>query len=299
VTSRRTRALALLTAVLAVGLGAAFPGTAAAHGAPTTPLSRAAECGGEGTLTGTPACRAALEASPDLPTQWDNLRVAGVDGRDREIIPDGKLCSGGKTTFAGLDLPRDDWPTTELTAGSDHRFTYRATIPHEGTFKLYVTRPGFAPDRPLTWAALETEPFAEVTDPTLAEDSYAFDTTLPAGLTGRHLIYTIWQNSGSEDTYYSCSDVVFVAAGAEAAPAPAQAPAAPGPAAATAAEPAPPAVDAQVAPTAATGPGGVPMPALLAGAGVVAGGAVLAGVALLLRRRRLRAAQATGRHRRG
>ncbi|WP_214405837.1 lytic polysaccharide monooxygenase auxiliary activity family 9 protein, partial [Pseudonocardia lacus] len=227
-TPRRSRTPALLATmlgtVLAVGLGVAFPGTAAAHGAPTLPLSRAAECGGEGTLTDTPACRAALAASPDLPTEWDNLRVAGVNGRDREVIPDGKLCSGGKLAFAGLDLPRDDWPTTDLTAGADYTFTYRGTIPHEGTFRLYVTKPGFAPDQPLTWAGLETEPFAEVTDPPLADGSYAFDATLPAGLTGRHLIYTIWQNSGSEDTYYSCSDVVFVDG---AAPAAAQAPAEP------------------------------------------------------------------------
>jgi chitin-binding protein len=32
---------------------------------------------------------------------------------------------------------------------------------------------------------------------------------LPAGRTGRHLIYTIWQNSDTPDTYYSCSDVLF------------------------------------------------------------------------------------------
>ncbi|MCO1656951.1 lytic polysaccharide monooxygenase auxiliary activity family 9 protein [Pseudonocardia humida] len=287
-TSRRTRALALLTVVLAVALGVAFPGSAAAHGAPTAPLSRAAECGGEGTMTGTPACRAALVASPDLPTEWDNLRVAGVDGRDREVIPDGRLCSGGKLAFAGLDLPRDDWPTTELTAGTDYGFTYRGTIPHEGTFKLYVTKPGFAPDQPLTWAALETEPFAEVTDPPIADGSYAFDATLPAGLTGRHLIYTIWQNSGSEDTYYSCSDVVFTAG----PQAPAAAPATPGTAAA-------PPVSGAEASTAARGPGGVPMPAVLAGSGVAAGGVALAAVVLVLRRRRLRAARAAGRHRRG
>jgi chitin-binding protein len=32
---------------------------------------------------------------------------------------------------------------------------------------------------------------------------------LPTGRTGRHLIYTVWQNTDTADTYYSCSDVVF------------------------------------------------------------------------------------------
>jgi predicted carbohydrate-binding protein with CBM5 and CBM33 domain len=283
--------LVVVLVVAALGLLGAAP--ASAHGAPTAPLSRAAECGGEGALTGTPACVAALAASPELPTEWDNLRVAGVAGRDREVIPDGQLCSGGKRAFAGLDLPRADWPTTELTPGADYTFRYRGTIPHAGTFRLYVTRPGYVPDRPLTWDALEIEPFAEVTDPPLADGSYSFDATLPAGLTGRHLVYTIWQNSGSPDTYYSCSDVVFTAAAAAPAPAAAAAPAAPAPA------PADPAATSRVAPTAATGPGGVPVPAVLAGSAVVAGGVLVGALVLGARRRRLRAAQAAGRHRRG
>jgi predicted carbohydrate-binding protein with CBM5 and CBM33 domain len=282
--------LVVVLVVAALGLLGAAP--ASAHGAPTAPLSRAAECGGEGALTGTPACVAALAASPELPTEWDNLRVAGVAGRDREVIPDGQLCSGGKRAFAGLDLPRADWPTTELTPGADYTFRYRGTIPHAGTFRLYVTRPGYVPDRPLTWDALEIEPFAEVTDPPLADGSYSFDATLPAGLTGRHLVYTIWQNSGSPDTYYSCSDVVFTAAEVP-APAAAAAPAAPAPA------PADPAATSRVAPTAATGPGGVPVPAVLAGSAVVAGGVLVGALVLGARRRRLRAAQAAGRHRRG
>jgi chitin-binding protein len=32
---------------------------------------------------------------------------------------------------------------------------------------------------------------------------------LPAELSGRHVIFAIWQNSSTPDTYYSCSDVIF------------------------------------------------------------------------------------------
>jgi predicted carbohydrate-binding protein with CBM5 and CBM33 domain len=279
VTSRRTAAL--LALVLTALLSAAPAGTAAAHGAPTSPVSRAAECGGEGTRTGSAACRAALAKSPDLPTQWDNLRVAGVDGRDRQVIPDGALCSGGKPGFAGLDLPRDDWPTTTLEPGADFTFSYRGTIPHAGSFRLYLTRPGFAPDRPLTWSELETEPFADVTDPPFTDGSYSFDAKLPTGLTGRHLIYTIWQNSSSSDTYYSCSDVLFDA-GAPPAPAP-QAAAAPTPAPAPAPVTEPPAT-AEVTPAAQTQPtSGLPL--IVAAVAVVAVGGAL-GALLLTRRRR-------------
>jgi predicted carbohydrate-binding protein with CBM5 and CBM33 domain len=281
--SRRTPAATVLLLVLIAVLSTAFAGSAGAHGAPTSPVSRAAECGGEGTKTGSAACKAALAASPDLPTQWDNLRVAGVNGRDRQQIPDGKLCSGGKPGFAGLDLPRDDWPTTTLTPGADLTFTYRGTIPHTGSFRLYVTKPGFAPDEPLTWADLQTKPFADVTDPPFTDGSYSFDARLP-DVTGRHLIYTIWQNSSSSDTYYSCSDVVF-SGGAPAAPAPPATTPAPQAAAPDPAAPAEPPTTVQITPTASTQPaGGWSTPVIVAAVAAVAVCAALG--ALVVARRR-------------
>ncbi|GHJ09992.1 hypothetical protein TPA0907_43590 [Micromonospora humidisoli] len=185
---------------------------AAAHGAPTSPLSRSAACGPEGPHVSTPACLAAVSAGAAL-REWDNIRVYGVNGRDRERIPDGELCSGGLSAYRGLDLARADWPATELTAGARYTFRYRGTIPHKGTFRLYTTRPGYDPRTPLRWADLDRIPFLSVTDPPLRDGSYQIPGRLPAGLTGRHLIYTVWQNSDTPDTYYSCSDVLFSPAG--------------------------------------------------------------------------------------
>ncbi|MFD0823955.1 lytic polysaccharide monooxygenase, partial [Micromonospora zhanjiangensis] len=154
------------------------------------------------------ACRAAAAAGADF-AQWDNVRVAGIDGRDREMIPDGKLCSAGLAKFRGMDLARADWPATRLVAGSRLAFAYRTTIPHKGTFRVYVTKQGYDPTRPLTWSELEAKPFLVSTDPPVRDGAYRFSGTLP-DRTGRQVIYTIWQNSESADTYYSCSDVVFV-----------------------------------------------------------------------------------------
>ncbi|MFI9643715.1 lytic polysaccharide monooxygenase [Micromonospora sp. NPDC051925] len=203
-TVRRTFA-ALAVVAVTVLLDAA---PAAAHGAPTSPLSRSAACGPEGPHVSTPACRAAVSAGAAL-REWDNIRVYGVAGRDRQRIPDGELCSGGLSAYRGLDLARTDWPATELTAGARYTFRYRGTIPHKGTFRLYTTRPGYDPQTRLRWADLDSIPFLSVTDPPLRDGSYQIPGRLPAGLTGRHLIYTVWQNSDTPDTYYSCSDVVF------------------------------------------------------------------------------------------
>ncbi|MEV4761964.1 lytic polysaccharide monooxygenase [Micromonospora chokoriensis] len=181
---------------------------AAAHGAPTDPVSRAAACGPEGRYAATSACRAAVKAGAAV-REWDNVRVAAINGRDRERIPDGELCSGGLSAYRGLDLPRTDWPSTELTSGATFTFRYRTTIEHRGTFRLYVTTPEYDPKASLAWADLEARPFLTLTDPPVRAGAYQLAGRLPAGRTGRHLIYTIWQNSSTPDTYYSCSDVVF------------------------------------------------------------------------------------------
>jgi chitin-binding protein len=211
----RSVAAACVAAALGL-LGGALvvPAPARAHGAPADPISRTLACGpAGGAAAKSAACRAALAASggPGAFETWDYLRVPGVNGRDREVIPDGRLCSGGLDTFRGLDLPRTDWPSTTLTAGARYTFRYVTTIEHPGSFRMFVTRDGYRPTRALRWADLEARPFLTADNPPVDGDAYVMKGKLPAGRTGRHIIYTIWQNEGP-DTYYSCSDVVFKAA---------------------------------------------------------------------------------------
>ncbi len=271
---------AMPVAVLAVLALPAVP--ASAHGATSLPSSRAFECGPlGGAAAKSAACRAADTASggPSAFTAWDNLRVPNVNGQDRQKIPDGKLCSGGLTAFRGLDLARADWPTTSLAAGARFAFQYRTTIPHQGSFRLYVTKDGYAPAQPLRWADLEAAPFATVTDPPVRNGAYVFTATLPAHKSGRHLIYAIWQTTSTPDTYYSCSDVVFTAAPAAATPA-AATPASPSD---LAASPAPTTHTVAAVPAAARGHGGTSILPFLAGGGMLV---LLAAGALLWRSRR-------------
>ncbi|MFJ4784850.1 lytic polysaccharide monooxygenase [Streptomyces sp. NPDC088794] len=209
-TAHRTALAAALVTPFLLPLWAAGP--AQAHGAPTDPVSRVYACSPDGGSTGTSACRAAIAANGAPFTLWDNLRVADVNGRDRQTIPDGKLCSGNLPAYKGLDLTRADWPSTQLKPGATMTMKYASTIPHTGTFKLYLTKPGYDPAKPLTWSEIPDQPFAAVTDPALTNGAYRITAKLPADRTGHHVLYTIWQNTSTSDTYYSCSDVVFPAA---------------------------------------------------------------------------------------
>ncbi|WP_030548262.1 lytic polysaccharide monooxygenase [Streptomyces albus] len=216
-TAHRTAVPAVLAGAVVLLLTGPAAAPAAAHGAPTGPLSRAAACGPEGgPYARSAACRAAVAANKGQPLgAWDNLRRADTGGRERErrVIPDGRLCSAGLDAHRGLDIPRTDWPVTELAAGSRLTLGYEGTIPHPGTFDLYLTRPAYDPSKPLTWSDLDTKPFASVTGPELRDGSYRVRGRLPAGRTGRHLLYTVWRTTDSSDTYYSCSDLLLVPSG--------------------------------------------------------------------------------------
>jgi predicted carbohydrate-binding protein with CBM5 and CBM33 domain len=276
------RSAVFAAAVLSCIAFAASP--AQAHGATGAPISRTLECGPlGGAAAKSAACQAAAAASGGARSfaDWDNLRVPGVNGQDRQKIPDGKLCSAGLAAFKGLDLARADWPLTSLTAGAAFTFQYRVTIPHRGSFRLYVTKDGYLPTQPLRWADLEATPFLTATDPPIQNGSYVIKATLPANRAGRHLIYTIWQTTSTPDTYYSCSDVVFTGGKAAVAPVASPTGSPPStPASAVATSPsAVPLVAASRHTTIAT-----PLAAVTGGAALVSGGVLL----LVVGRRRAR-----------
>jgi predicted carbohydrate-binding protein with CBM5 and CBM33 domain len=208
---RRTAALAVAGGIAAATtLLPALP--ALAHGAPTQPISRTAACASGGEQAGSAACKAARAANGRALGSFDNLRVPNVNGKDKDVIPDGSLCSGDLPEFQGLDLPRTDWPTTKLDAGSTLSIRYRGTIPHQGTFRIYLTRQGYDPKQPLGWDDLGSKPILTVQDPPLRDGSYRMSAKLPKDRTGRHVLYTVWQTSSTPDTYYSCSDLQLKAA---------------------------------------------------------------------------------------
>ncbi|XVV09072.1 lytic polysaccharide monooxygenase auxiliary activity family 9 protein [Actinoplanes sp. CA-131856] len=196
-------------AACAVAAALVWPAApASAHGAPTTPISRTAACAKGGEDTSSAACQAAKKANGGGFGSFDNLRIADVGGRDREVVPDGELCSGGLDAFKGLDLPRDDYPATKVTAGGSLSVRYRATIPHAGQFRIFLTKSGYDPTKSLSWDDLGTKPLRTVTDPPLTDGAYAMTVKLPQR-TGRHILYVVWETSSTPDTYYSCSDLVF------------------------------------------------------------------------------------------
>jgi chitin-binding protein len=215
------------TAVLAATIGVlAVPSAASAHGAMMAPGSRTYFCWKDG-LDGTngaiipknPACAAAVAQSGTTPLyNWFAVLRSDGGGRMEGFIPNGQLCSGGTGgpyDFTGYNLARNDWPVTHLTSGASMRFDYNDWAKHPGTFSLYITKDTWSPTRALAWSDLESTPFSQVTNPPAVggpgtvDGRYSWTGNLPSGKSGRHLIYSVWSRSDSQETFYGCSDVVF------------------------------------------------------------------------------------------
>ncbi|MEU3255352.1 lytic polysaccharide monooxygenase [Streptomyces sp. NPDC006997] len=208
--ARRKAAAAAVLGIAPLALTALGAAPATAHGSMGDPVSRVAQCYAEGPESPrSDACGAAVAAGGTQALyDWNGIRIGDAAGRHQTLIPDGKLCSANNEEFKGLDLARADWPATSVSSGA-YTFKYRVTAPHKGTFKVYLTKPGYDPSQPLAWDDLDlADPVATVTDPAAAGGFYTFSGTLPER-SGQHLLYAVWQRSDSPEAFYSCSDVTF------------------------------------------------------------------------------------------
>ncbi|MGW5115893.1 lytic polysaccharide monooxygenase [Streptomyces noursei] len=231
---RRTRRTTALT-VTALGglpllLTALTATPAAAHGATGNPVSRSAACGKEGWSPSSAACKAALAVSTGQIGDWMSIvqgqaiDQATASPSHRRLIPDGKLCSANNAQFAGLDLPRTDFPSTTLPSGQEYALQYDiSTLHNPYRMEMYVTKDGYDASKPLKWSDLEDTPFlsADNTAATaapagfLGTKEFTFKVQLPQKQ-GKHLVYTIWHglkkpdgSFQSQEAFYSCSDVTF------------------------------------------------------------------------------------------
>jgi lytic cellulose monooxygenase (C4-dehydrogenating) len=224
----RRRALGA-AAVLAVGalvaalLNVTLAGPASAHGSVVDPASRNYGCwqrwGSDfqnpTMATQDPMCWQAWQHDPNAMWNWNGLYREGVAGNHQAAVPDGQLCSAGHTgdgRYNSLDVP-GAWKTSPVTSNFRLKFWDQAS--HGADYiRVYVTKQGYnALTTPLRWSDLElagqigNTPASQWTP-----ESQGVSIQVPVnapGRTGRHVVYTIWQASHADQSYYICSDVDF------------------------------------------------------------------------------------------
>jgi chitin-binding protein len=215
---------ALIVAVTAVLLLAtALTDVASAHGSAVDAPSRNYGClqrwsknhQGPEMAAQDPMCHQAWKADPSAMWNWNGLYRENVKGNHQAAIPDGQLCSAGRTQggrYAALDAV-GAWQATQKNR--NFAVTIFDQAKHGADYiRVYATRQGFNPTtQSLGWGDLE---LVGQTGNTPAsqwqQGSNGVSTSVNAsapGRTGHHIVYTIWQASHMDQSYYFCSDVTF------------------------------------------------------------------------------------------
>ncbi|TXK34536.1 lytic polysaccharide monooxygenase [Nonomuraea sp. C10] len=218
----RSAALAAAAALVMIVTAFVIPQSAQAHGVTMFPGSRTFLCWQDGLRDNgaidpyNPACDAAVAQSGTTPLyNWFAVLRSDGAGRTSGFIPDGQICSGGTGgpyDFSAYNAVRNDWPKTHLTSGANIQVRHSNWAAHPGSFDLYITKNGWNANGPLRWADLEK--FGTVSNPPQSGgvgglNYYYWNSTLPAGKSGDHILFIHWKRSDSNENFYSCSDVVF------------------------------------------------------------------------------------------
>ncbi|GAA1533559.1 lytic polysaccharide monooxygenase auxiliary activity family 9 protein [Streptomyces albidochromogenes] len=195
----RIKTGAAVVGLAMAGVSFLATGSASSHGYTDAPISRQKLCA-NGTVTGCGNI------------QWEPQSVEGPKGFPASGPADGKICSGGNGQFAQLDDPRGGaWPATRLTAGQGYGFRWQFTARHATSdFRYYITKNGWDSSRPLTRAALESQPFMTVPyGGQQPPSTLTHQGTVPTQKTGRHIILAVWNVADTTNAFYACSDVQF------------------------------------------------------------------------------------------
>ncbi|MEU9057468.1 lytic polysaccharide monooxygenase [Streptomyces sp. NPDC048430] len=195
----RKRASAAVIGLAIAGVSMFATSSASSHGYTDSPISRQKLCA-NGTVTGCGNI------------QWEPQSVEGPKGFPAAGPADGKICAGGNSGFAQLDDPRGgNWPATQVTAGQGYSFRWQFTARHSTSdFRYYITKNGWDSTKPLTRAALESQPFMTVPygnqqpPATLTHQG-----TMPTQKSGKHIILAVWNVADTSNAFYACSDVKF------------------------------------------------------------------------------------------
>ena len=183
------------------------------HGTVTNPPSRVWVCYNEiisdvsNPQPNSPACFASfMTYGSQAFYDWNEVARMDSNGMHRAVVPDGNLASAGRPDkYGGLDQVRDDWLATSVSPGP-YTITWTNTAPHETLYyRVYVTKADWTTDQPLTWDSLE---LLIETDPRPSAATDNIDIVLPQR-SGKHVLFSVWQRSLSEEAFYATSDVDF------------------------------------------------------------------------------------------
>ncbi|MGQ0418879.1 lytic polysaccharide monooxygenase, partial [Bacillus sp. HC-Mk] len=123
---------------------------------------------------------------------------------------DGKIASAGGLLGGILDQQTSDrWFKNTINGGAN-TFTWKYTAAHATSkWKYYITKKGWAPNKPLTRA--ELEPIGTVEhDGSAASTNLTHTIYVPTDRNGYHVILAVWDVADTSNAFYNVIDVNLI-----------------------------------------------------------------------------------------
>ncbi len=201
-----------LVAVAAPVLAVMTAETASAHGNVSDPPARNFRCyqtwygnhQDPSMPTVDPMCDYAWDNQPGAMYNWNGLFKENVAGNHQAALPDGTICGGNNSGYTTMNRVGPWIPTKKPTTFT---LNLRDDSQHGADYlKIYISRQGYDPKtQPLKWSDLQ---LVKTTPRFAPANNYQTEVSVP-GMTGHHVLFTIWQASHLDQSYYLCSDVDF------------------------------------------------------------------------------------------
>ncbi|AHF79307.1 Putative chitin binding protein (plasmid) [Sodalis praecaptivus] len=144
--------------------------------------------------------------------KYEPQSVEGPKGFPDRGPKDGKIASGENPNFPQLNEQSvDRWHHVDLNA-ADTTFTWTLTAPHRTTsWKFFITKPDWNPEKPLTRADFILTPFCERFDEgAMPKNKVEIDCNIPTR-TGYHIILGAWDIADTGNAFYQVIDANITA----------------------------------------------------------------------------------------
>ncbi|WP_127531815.1 lytic polysaccharide monooxygenase [Paenibacillus kobensis] len=183
----------------------AFSGEASAHGYIDSPASR------------TVLCQQGINKDCGA-IQYEPQSVEGKGGFPATGPADGQIAGAGK--YPELDVQKSDrWKKVDMKGG-ENSFTWKFTANHATeSWKYYMTKIGWDPNKPLSRDQLESKPFCTVDggnkQPAM---TVTHKCSVPTDRTGYYIILSVWEIGDTDNAFYQVLDVNLTQGGGTTTP---------------------------------------------------------------------------------
>ncbi|WP_074012521.1 lytic polysaccharide monooxygenase [Candidatus Sodalis sp. SoCistrobi] len=140
--------------------------------------------------------------------EWEPQSLEGPKGFPDGGPEDGAIASAGVERFAALDeQSADRWQKQPIKTGHN-TLHWRLAVQHRTeSWQLYITRPDWDPDKPLSRVQFDLHPLVDKSgEDEVPPECVTLNYTIPENYSGYHVLLAVWSVADTGNAFYQVID---------------------------------------------------------------------------------------------